>query len=264
MTLLRACAIHDNGLSFNDLRRKSDDLVPATLSRLLKGLVAEDLLAHDPDTGRYRIGPAVGELCELAFGSDRRKTLIDRHLRELSSTTGQSALFEQAVGDPEAMQMRHESYVIAEGTVGYSKIGEPMFVLSQGFGLGIMVQYETDDRERIIAEHVKRTGESARTIREELATLARDGVLARPETYRSNNQGVTRIVAPVNASPFPPSSIGLTVFGREGNALNSNQIDQWNRAVKRTAGALSADLAGMGRHGVSALGQDMYSQGADQ
>ncbi|MBD3242280.1 MAG: hypothetical protein GF331_16930 [Chitinivibrionales bacterium] len=241
IALLRACAAASRPLSFSELARIGQPITPATLSRTLKSLCAHNLLAK-LETGTYTVGADLHDLAALVTAATARTKRVRAHLAGLANATGQSSLYVEPHGAPGAMHMRIAERVAVEGGVTHGQVGKTMFVLAQGFGLGLLSQYPKPLCDEIIAEHHRRTGERSGGILEELAVLRSEGVLARAERFASNPGGVTRIVAPVRAAPFPPGSIGVTVFGTTDNVLTPAQITDRKTCVRSTAEELSAEL----------------------
>lgn len=247
LAMLRACAAAPRPLSFTELARAIEPITPATLSRMLKTLCAHQLL-RKLDSGVYTVGPELSSLAALVGARSTRAQRIHAHLARLADATGQSALYAETHNNPQDMHMKLVDKVAVEGAVAYGELGKAMFVLAQGFGLGLVSQYPEPLGDAIIEEHCRRTGEPSAAIRDELAAIRADGVLVRAERFTANPGGVTRIVAPVRAAPFPPGSIGITVFGTMDNVLTLDRIAAWRTQVRTTADTLSAELQTTGKH----------------
>lgn len=88
LTVLRAVEENEDPLGITDLARKTG-LTLSTAHRLAKTLTDNGLLAQDPITERYQLGPTLVSLGDKAaerLGYDRALPA----LRELSATTGES------------------------------------------------------------------------------------------------------------------------------------------------------------------------------
>jgi len=206
---------------------------------MLKTLVAEEVLEHDEAGGTYRAGPRLCELAIRVLRAGGRAQAIHRTLGHLASATGQSALYMETHGRPVDMEMRFIDKVELDGGVAYAAVGQVVFILAQGFGIGIMSQYPRPVVETIIAEHVRRTGEPAQRMLTDIERIRGNGVLARPERFGTNPAGATRIVAAVATPGFAPGCIGITVFGQESNVLATADVERWGHEVARAAQALT-------------------------
>ncbi len=241
LALLRACAAAPQPLSFTELGRVAHPITPATLSRMLRTLCAHRLLGKQ-DGGAYTVGPELQALAALVEARTTRAKRIHAHLARLAEATGQSALYVETHDAPRDMRMKFVDTVAVEGAVAYGQLGKTMFVLDQGFGLGLLAQYPASLCETIVEEHCARTGEPSRAVFDDLAAIRMNGVLARPERFNASPAGVTRIVAPVRADPFPPGSVGITVFGTADNVLTADCIATWQTQVHTIAQELSTEI----------------------
>jgi DNA-binding IclR family transcriptional regulator len=242
MRLLDHCATAPAGAGFEELRRALDNLPPGTMSRLLKAGVEESLLVHDDISGRYSAGPRLRTMAHALFGGTSRQSLIHEALQALSDSTGQPSLCVEGAPGGADIDMRFVDRVTVEGGVTHSEPGVTKLLLSQGFGFGLLLHYPADRVRAIVAEHTRRTGESASAIRKELDLLRRDRVLARAERYNSCAVGVTRVIAPVTAPQQPPLCIGVTAIGTVNSALTPQAVDTLKAAVRDAAHTLSQTL----------------------
>lgn len=74
----------------NEVARRTG-LNPSTVSRLLSTLTAGGLVAHDAQSGRYRLGGGLLRLAESARGDLDLRTLARPYIEELAATTGETA-----------------------------------------------------------------------------------------------------------------------------------------------------------------------------
>ncbi|WP_454691297.1 IclR family transcriptional regulator [Achromobacter aloeverae] len=91
VTLLKLLAQHrDPGLRFVDVARLCG-LEQPTAHRMLKALEREEMVARDPVTRRYRLGPLVFELGLAAAGDFNLVDVCRPSLRRLADATGDTA-----------------------------------------------------------------------------------------------------------------------------------------------------------------------------
>jgi DNA-binding IclR family transcriptional regulator len=69
-------------------------LTKTTTHRLLAALEAEDLVARNPATRAFRLGPGVLALGSLAMISNSLRAVVDPELRRLAEATGEAATLE--------------------------------------------------------------------------------------------------------------------------------------------------------------------------
>ncbi len=235
--IMLLCASAQGGCRYSDLKAQLGDPAPATLSRRLKMLVEACLLQVDAETGRYRTGEKLETIARAVMGMGHREELIAEELRSLAIRTRQSALYvEQSPADPTQMIFVYK-HDVSEG-IHHHEAGTQMFLLQQGFGLGILCQQAKDQQERVLHLHVQSTGEARGPVTADLASLQREGVLARAERFASSPLGVTRVIAPVYSTGLP-ATIGITAFGRLGHGLDREVISAWKHKVAISSGKLS-------------------------
>src|ERR671939_428456 len=83
-------ALAGGPLGTNDVARRTG-LNPSSASRQLATLVDRDFVAHDDETGRYRLGSRLVELGNAALGQVDLRALARPELRSLVERTGETA-----------------------------------------------------------------------------------------------------------------------------------------------------------------------------
>ncbi len=73
---------------------ESMGLTKTTTHRLLSALVSEGLVAKNPATRAFRLGPAILALGSLALNSNSLRAVVEPELRMLAETTGEAATLE--------------------------------------------------------------------------------------------------------------------------------------------------------------------------
>jgi DNA-binding IclR family transcriptional regulator len=97
LAVLRALAASDDDLGVTDIAARTG-LSPSTAHRLLQALRLDGLVAQDPRTERYHLGPALVALGRRAEARMPFDHLLPR-LQELAAETGESVSLGTRVGD---------------------------------------------------------------------------------------------------------------------------------------------------------------------
>ncbi len=236
--ILRALSQFRDGLSFSSLQQQIGNPVAATLSRLLKALQAEGLVIHDESA--YKCGPGMLSLAENCLGRSQLQE-IQAALDQLAELSGQSSLCCKSVHRDGIYYSKHIAKHECDEGLHFSKTGTEQRFLAQAYAWPLLNALSSEEKEKIINEHLQRSGEARERVLNELNELQNSGVLARGERHQSHPLGCTRIVAPVfiNKDAY---SIGITVFGRSDNGLSDEQIQDWCDQVRRSAQKLEQDL----------------------
>jgi len=236
-SVLRAVAAQPEGLGFNELRRRLDQTVPATLSRLLKGLVAEELLLQVD--GRYAVGPALTGLARLCLGPDRQAQ-IEARCAALATTTGASVSYHEGLGD--GWHMRRLAKHEVDGGMHYGPVGDQQFVLAHGHGIPLAAAAAPDHRAALLARHAVTSGEDPAELAMLIGHCRTHGVVARTEVLGDNPLGCTRLAALVSLPGGGAAGLGLTLLGRADKYWSRAAIDRLLRTLNQHARRLSADL----------------------
>jgi DNA-binding IclR family transcriptional regulator len=240
-SLVRAHAVLDllanasDGLGFADIGQGLGETGPATLSRMLKALMAEGFVAHDGT--RYRIGPSLVDLARRILPGDRRQRL-QALADTLADRCGQSALVCERCDRMDGPVLVRRCVAQREGGFAYGSLDQPAPLLCMGFGWPLLAELDETQQQIILRDHCKRSGETLSAGRADLAAIAREGVLVRSESLASTPLGCTRIVAGLSA--FPGASIGISVIGRSDGGLDAQMIATWRAAVLAVARGLDS------------------------
>lgn len=133
--MLRAVAAEEpDGASTTDLGRRAG-LARPTAHRLLASLADEHLLARDPKTGRWSLGP---ELYLLGVGAAHRYDVTDQArdvVARLARDTGESAFFSARRGDETVCVLAEEGSFPLRSHVLHVGIRFPLGVASAGLAI---------------------------------------------------------------------------------------------------------------------------------
>lgn len=108
LKLLEMLATSEAGLTFNQVKNGFDDLVPSTVSRLLKVLTDEGMIQLDHNTKRYLLAERSQKMAEMITGELSIAEKMQPHLDELSRKTGFSAAFFQYEDRKAVLQAKSE------------------------------------------------------------------------------------------------------------------------------------------------------------
>lgn len=105
----------------NELARATG-INPSTVSRILATLAAAGYVQHEPDSGRYRIGPQVLRLSSHALGGLDLRAAARPHLDALAEGTGETATL-SVPGEPDAVTI---DFVLSRASVAsVARVGRP-------------------------------------------------------------------------------------------------------------------------------------------
>ncbi len=233
--LLERCCVAPTGAGFNELLAAFPHLVPSTLSRLLKQLLREELLAKNA-AGRYAPGPGLRRLAGYLAEPPRAATLLIPLIDKLAQTCQQSALYVEREDNDMVLRYKTET----EGGFHYRPCEERSPLLAMGFGLPFCVFNKAAWVEQRIADHIRQHPEEEDEINEHLQALRKHGVTARRERVGSFPEGCWRIIAPVcpDHKNRIVGSLGITVFHHPKLAAELEDLKQQVKQTAQQANAL--------------------------
>ena len=119
--VLDALAAADGDLGTNELARRTG-INASSVSRLLATLVAGGVVEHDPESGRYRLGPRLLHLGSIALSRLDLRRVAAPHLQALVAATGETATLSVA-GERDAVTV---DFVQSPASVqGVAHVGRP-------------------------------------------------------------------------------------------------------------------------------------------
>ncbi len=207
------------GLPFNELRRRCNDLAPTTMSRMLQALLADELLDKDKTTGNYVLGGSFLALSRKALGVQSRAEMVKPEVNALAAATCESAAFFDLTGSGMTLIAKTEK----DESFHYSTIGTHWGPLpNDPFGWACLAFREDLDMAGKVDAAM-------------LARLRADGCLA---VHRDLRGEVLRVVAPVfaNGSGQVVGTIGITAINR---AEIGDETESLKQKVKAAAARLS-------------------------
>lgn len=201
--VLRAVAAAEpEGASTTELAKLAG-LARPTVHRLLASLADEDLVARDPMTGRWSLGP---ELYLLGVGAAYRYDVTDKArpvIARLARTTGESAFFSARRGDETVCVLAEEGSFPLRSHVLHVGIRFPLGVASAG----LAILSHLPDREvdayftRVQPESGWGATHAEAAIRARVAATRRTGYAVNPALIVEGSWGIGAPVFDRNGEP---------------------------------------------------------------
>jgi DNA-binding IclR family transcriptional regulator len=228
-------------------------LAKPTVHGLLRTLEHHDLVAQDPDSGKYSLGPGLVSLGNSFLGGSELRARSLRWTEELARKAGE-AVWVAALSGPRVIVLHH--VFRPDDTVQILEVGATIPWHACALGHAIVAHLPAPEQTRALAgELVPLTGRTRTTrtaLRRSLAQVRRQGLAVEDQEATVGDAG---IAAPVFGHDSVAGAVGvvgpadrLLVMGTAG--LGGARPDL-ARAVQEAARAISRDL-GAGRG--SALG----------
>ena len=226
-------------------------LAKPTVHGLLRTLEKHDLVAQDPDTGKYSLGPGVVSLGNAFLdGSEvRARSLL--WAESLAQRAGE-AVWVAILSGPRVIVLHH--VFRPDNTVQILEVGAAIPWHACALGHAIVAQLPESERTRALAGNLAPLTGQTKTTR---AALGRVLALVRRQGYAVEDQEATvgdaGIAAPIlGRDGMVAGAIG--VVGAADRLLVPATRRELSRAVQEAARAISRDLgAGRGGAVLSAL-----------
>lgn len=183
-------------------------LSKAVVHRTLQSLVSRHLLAFDPPTRKYRLGPAAVVLGARALRDSPMRIAAMPLLVRLSQTTGETATLSQLVGHSRVYIEQVESVQEIKMTV---ETGRQFPLHAGSSGRVILAFLPEEDRETVLKHELSTlanpTAIDPIAFRHQLAQVRTEGVAV---SYGERQDGA--------------GSVASAVFGVDGNVVGSISI----------------------------------------
>jgi DNA-binding IclR family transcriptional regulator len=229
--VLNLLAANRKGLSFTVLKTTMDNMPSPTLSRLLKYLMADELVVKTTK-GDYAIGTAFLELARKTLNGYTLGEIIHPFVVELAETTGQSAAYAELTENAFVLRSKYEQ----PGSFHYIALNEQSpYIYENGFGMVCLAYQDTETIERMLDGVIPDyTQEQRHELYEELARIKEDGC----HVFRYDELLLKRIIAPVFFSDTKTfaGAIGVTMIMR---SLTEEERTHYCKCVTRIADKIS-------------------------
>ncbi len=224
--VLETLADNKGGMTFNDLSGLFLDAPPSTVSRLLKTLCEENLIAKGAGEKNYRIGERSRMLGEKLCGKVSRAELLRPVVRALAEQTGYSAAYFELVDDTNTLIVKYEIpeafHYMPEGNFNLN-------FTSHGCAKVLIAYQGSETRKRILGNQVESSFK-------ELEQIIEKGVII---NEKDDLEYISRIAAPVFIDEEFTGAIGVTLIGKQ----DKTQLNKTASAVKQAANDASDVLS---------------------
>lgn len=214
-------------------------LVPSTCLYVLRALVAENLVAFDPDTKRYALDAGILTLARQWLRRDRFSDLAQPLLERMSKDFGLTMLGVQISGLDRiivtAMSQSSQNFQLS------TQIGSrfPALVSATGRCIAAFGGYAEEELKTRFAALRWDQPPDFEEWKRQVALAREEGVAVDEGNYIS---GVTVVAAPVWKAPGRPSH-ALVAIGI-GSALRGEGLPHLKQALRSAAASLSAQMSG--------------------
>lgn len=106
--VLEFLSLRREGATFGDILSGFPDMTAATLTRLLKSMLDEELLEKGPDSRNYQTGLKAKRLASAIMGNVSKAEVLRPVVRELAEYSGESALFAEFENDSIRLLVKSE------------------------------------------------------------------------------------------------------------------------------------------------------------
>jgi DNA-binding IclR family transcriptional regulator len=155
----------------NELARATG-INASTVSRILATLAAAGYVQHEPDTGRYRIGPQVLRLSNHALGGLDLRAAARRHLEALAEETGETATL-SVPGEPDAVTI---DFVLSRSSIAsVARVGRPSIAHATATGKVMLAFAARDPAAAPLARYTDQTITDPARLADEVAEARREG-----------------------------------------------------------------------------------------
>jgi len=164
-----------------------------TTHRLLQALYSEELLARNPGTGSYRLGPGLMSLGVQALASNDLRLRARPLLRKLADETGETATLEIPIDDTMLIldEVTSKHFVGAGGNVGTRW---PIHATSTGKALIAFEQHGTDRLSEHLESLTPQTIIRHDALQKQLSDIRRRGFAETVDELEDGFSGVGAVV----------------------------------------------------------------------
>ena len=222
-------------LGTNEVARRTG-LNASTASRQLATLVAAGLVAHVEGNGRYRLGPRLVELGNVALAGLDVRELARPHLRALADVTGETATL-SVPGDPDAITV---DFVQSAASVqSVARLGRPSVAHATAAGKVVLAFGEAVLPPGALRRFTSSTITDRRTLTGEIAVVRRRGYA---RALREREEDLNAVAVPVLGARGEL----VAVIGVQGPATRFTEeaIGGALGALREHAAAVSRALGG--------------------
>jgi DNA-binding IclR family transcriptional regulator len=231
--VLKRLAQSGKGCAFSNLQTIEDGLSAASLSRLLKVMQAEGLVAKEPSTGLYHTGSVFLQLARQAAGTVPVREILQPVVEALANRTGESAAWFERDGNSLVLTAKHELPERFHYVALFSQMGT---VTQHGFGQTFLAWLPDEDSRALLDNSMQPSQVAG--FRKRLAEI-RAGLVCVPEWNAP--RPIVRVNVPVFRGLGGPLAgiLGVSLWGRSISAALRKRLEA---AVKEHAGQATRSL----------------------
>ncbi|MFQ5613878.1 MAG: IclR family transcriptional regulator [Anaerolineae bacterium] len=209
-----------------------------TAYRLLTALASYEMVARNPDTDRYRLGPGVIVLAGRALRANPLRSISRPELERLTATTGETATLE-VLADGEVLIIDE---VVGERLIsGAQSVGTRWPAFATSTGNAILAYLPEAERERILRASLPqitpKTVTEPEALRRQLARVREVGYAVVAEGLELGYVAVGAPVCDVDRRPVAAISLGGPTV-----RLDAARIPHIGALVRQAAERLSRQL----------------------
>lgn len=211
LKVLEILAVSENGLTFNQIRDAFDDLVPSTISRLLKVLIDERMIKLDHRIKCYLLAERSHEIAYLIEEKVPIHQKIQPYLDELAKESRLSSAFFQYKNEKAILMAKSEQ----PEAFHYAEIGTFPISIKHAF-------------KQICFAHSPIKDQSHNFNQKQINQLKKLPLLINTE---DDQDGLTRIVAPLfkNNSKLFIGAIGISFYQK----FDKNKLTELGKQVEK-------------------------------
>lgn len=241
--VLRAVALlkaFSSGRPTRDVQELAQEagLSRSTTHRILGALESEGLVARDPESGRYSLGPGIVALGARALRSMSLRHLVHPELERLANETGETATLE-VLSDGKMLILDE---MLGAHLVGASpSVGTAWALHATSTGKALLAELTPERVASLLSLPLERfTSRTITTIgelREELERVTRDGYARVSEELEEGYAAVGAVIRVPMREPFATLSIG-----GPSARLGPSRLAELGALVRHSASSISLRL----------------------
>ena len=216
-----------DGISYTDISHKCNDIAIATLARLLRSMIKEELLRKS-ETGVYFLGSAAISFANKAVIAISKNEIIQPHIDKLAELSNQSAAYFEWDGDCIKIACKKDW----PGSMFYRQVGARNERVTTHPSSLVLLAYSDKKLIDYVIQYYNLNEEEIKKLRSLLDGIRKIGHFA------GNDPGFncSRVIYPVIAGDKLRGSVGVCILGQD---LSENDLALYKFAVEKCAESIS-------------------------
>jgi DNA-binding IclR family transcriptional regulator len=231
--VLEFVSLKPAGSTFGEIRNEFPDMTPATLARLLKSMLDEDLLSKNADGRNYQTGIKAKHLANTILGTVSKSEIIRPAVNELAEESGESALFTEYDNDAIRLLVKSE---VADGFHYMDENNLNPNLSTHAFGITCLA-FQPQETVKTMIDSKKMHGMSRKKYMETFEKIRSEEIFVNMSDDRKN---LARITAPVFSGDKGEFAgvIGITFFSTGNDSRRISELVKKVSAAASKAGTL--------------------------